>query len=142
MFIAVDFDGTIVSHKYPEIGKEKPFAIDTLIKLQEDGHKIILWTVREGDLLDNAVKFCADRGLRFYAINSRYPGEAWSGSGVSRKLVADVYIDDSNLGGIPEWDTIYRMISGKDPSNRRHKRKTALGRLIDRCKRSRRKFNK
>lgn len=142
MFIAVDFDGTIVSHKYPEIGKEKPFAIDTLIKLQEDGHKIILWTVREGELLDNAVKFCADRGLRFYAVNSRYPGEAWSGSGVSRKLVADVYIDDSNLGGIPEWDTIYQMISGKDPSNRRHKPKTALGRLIDRCKRSRRKFNK
>ena len=142
MFIAVDFDGTIVSHKYPEIGKEKPFAIDTLIKLQEDGHKIILWTVREGELLDEAVQFCAERGLEFYSVNSRYPGESWSGSGVSRKLVADVYIDDSNLGGIPDWATIYEMISGNDPSNRRHKRKTALGRLIDRCKRSRRKFNK
>ena len=57
MIIAVDFDGTIVEHKYPKIGKEIPFAIATLKHLQQDGHKLILWTVRENDLLDEAVEF-------------------------------------------------------------------------------------
>ena len=51
MTIAVDFDGTIVDHKYPDIGKEKPFAIDTLKQLAAEGNKLILWTSRDGDLL-------------------------------------------------------------------------------------------
>ena len=63
MVIAVDFDGTIVEHKYPRIGKEIPFAIATLKRLQEEGHRIILWTVREGDLLQQAVDFCRERVL-------------------------------------------------------------------------------
>ena len=53
MTIAVDFDGTIVEHRYPEIGKEKPFAIDTLKKLIAQRHQLILWSVREGKLLDD-----------------------------------------------------------------------------------------
>ena len=56
MYIAVDFDGTIVEHRYPKIGREIPFAIETLRRLREDGHLLILWTVREGRLLDEAVK--------------------------------------------------------------------------------------
>ena len=55
MTIAVDFDGTIVEHKYPEIGKEKPFAIDTLKQLAFEGHKLILWTSRDGKLLEDAI---------------------------------------------------------------------------------------
>lgn len=55
MIIAVDFDGTIVEHKYPAIGKEIPFAFETLRKLQTEHHKLILWSVREGKLLDEAV---------------------------------------------------------------------------------------
>ena len=58
MIIAVDFDGTIVEHKYPEIGKEMPFAIDTLKRLAAEHNKIILWSVREGKLLDDAVEYC------------------------------------------------------------------------------------
>ena len=59
MIIAVDFDGTVVTHEYPNIGKEIPFAIDTLKRLQTEGmHQLILWTVREGDLLTEAVEFC------------------------------------------------------------------------------------
>ena len=49
MIIAVDFDGTIVEHKYPKIGSELPFATDTLKMLIKDGHQLILWSVREGD---------------------------------------------------------------------------------------------
>ena len=69
MIIAVDFDGTIVEHKYPEIGRELPFAIETLKKLQQERHRLILWSVREGKLLQEAVDFCRERGLEFYAVN-------------------------------------------------------------------------
>ena len=72
MIIAVDFDGTIVEHKYPAIGKEIPFAFETLRKLQIEHHKLILWSVREGKLLDEAVTFCRERGLEFYAVNRDY----------------------------------------------------------------------
>lgn len=72
MIIAVDFDGTIVEHKYPEIGRELPFAIETLKKLQQERHRLILWSVREGKLLQEAVDFCRERGLEFYAVNSNY----------------------------------------------------------------------
>ena len=72
MNIAVDFDGTIVEHRYPAIGKEIPFAIETLKRLSDEGHRLILWSVREGDLLDEAVKWCEERGLRFYAVNRNF----------------------------------------------------------------------
>ena len=112
MIIAVDFDGTIVEHKYPKIGKEIPFAIATLKKLQQDGHKLILWTVREGDLLDEAVEFCRQRGVEFFAVNSNYPDENVDTSAIrSRKLKADMFIDDRNVGGLPDWGVIYEMIS-------------------------------
>ena len=75
MTIAVDFDGTIVEHKYPAIGRELPFAIETLKKLRDEHHRLILWTVREGRLLDEALAFCRDRGLEFYAVNRDYPEE-------------------------------------------------------------------
>lgn len=113
MTIAVDFDGTIVEHRYPEIGREIPFAIDTLKMLIKDRHKLILWTVREGELLEDAVNWCRERGVEFYAVNREYPEETkTSNPNFSRKLSAvDVWIDDRNIGGLPDWGTIYRMIS-------------------------------
>ncbi|BEG98811.1 BT0820 family HAD-type phosphatase [Bacteroides sedimenti] len=110
MIIAVDFDGTIVEHEYPQIGKEIPFAIETLKKLQDDQHRLILWTVREGRLLDEAIEFCRERGLEFYAANKDFPEEHGRGKGYSRKLKADLFIDDRNLGGLPDWGVIYQMI--------------------------------
>ncbi|NDV47861.1 hypothetical protein D0T49_12470 [Paludibacter sp. 221] len=111
MVIAVDFDGTIVTHEYPLIGKEIPFAIDTLKRLQtEFHHLLILWTVREGQELEDAVEFCRKRGLEFYAVNANYPEAALIGED-SRKVNADLFIDDKNLGGIPDWGVIYRMIA-------------------------------
>ena len=111
MIIAVDFDGTIVEHRYPAIGKELPFAIDTLRQLAAEGHRLILWTVREGQYLDDAVAFCRDRGLEFYAVNRDYPEEEPERNNrFTRKLKADLWIDDRNLGGLPDWGTIYEMI--------------------------------
>ena len=111
MVIAVDFDGTIVEHRYPEIGREIPFAIDTLKMLIADRHKVILWTVREGKLLDEAVEWCRERGVEFYAVNKDYPEEKKEYSNhFSRKIKAEVWIDDRNLGGLPDWGEMYTMI--------------------------------
>ena len=113
MNIAVDFDGTIVTHEYPNIGKELPFAVETLRQLQRDGHKIILWSVREGQLLEEAIEWCRARGLEFYASNKDYPEETRQDKHYSRKLKAELFIDDRNLGGLPDWGTIYRIINEK-----------------------------
>lgn len=114
MLIAVDFDGTIVEHKYPAIGPEIPFAIETLKKLKAERHKLILWSVREGKLLEEAVEFCRQRGLEFYAVNRDYPEEEkGQNNHYSRKLKADLFIDDRNLGGLPDWGTIYEMVTKK-----------------------------
>ena len=109
--IAVDFDGTIVTHEYPKIGTELPFATETLKMLIKDHHKLILWSVREGKLLDEAVEWCRERGGEFYAINRDYPEETTQNNNhFSRKLKADLFIDDGNLGGLPDWGMIYRMV--------------------------------
>lgn len=113
MTIAVDFDGTIVEHRYPKIGQERPFAIDTLKMLIAERHRLVLWTVREGELLDEAVEYCRQRGVEFYAVNKDYPEEKLTDSNYSRKLKVDLFIDDRNLGGLPDWGTIYRMIKEK-----------------------------
>lgn len=116
MIIAVDFDGTIVEHRYPEIGKEIPFATATLRRLIQDGHKLILWSVREGKLLEDAINWCNERGVHFYAVNTDIDEDAADFQGVklfSRKIKAHVFIDDRNLGGLPDWGTIYQMISNK-----------------------------
>lgn len=108
MIIAVDFDGTIVEHRYPEIGKPIPFAIETLLKLQREQHILILWTVREGRLLQEAIDYCAQQGLIFYAHNANFMEE--DRESAPRKLKADLFIDDRNLGGLPDWGVIYNAI--------------------------------
>ena len=112
MVIAVDFDGTIVENKYPEIGQERPFAIETLKMLQADRHRLVLWSCREGQLLDEALQWCRERGVEFYAANRDYPEETTDNNPhFTRKLKADLFIDDRNVGGLPDWGTIYRMVS-------------------------------
>lgn len=113
MTIAVDFDGTIVEHRYPEIGREIPFATDTLKMLIKEGHRLILWSVREGKLLDEAVEWCRERGVEFYAVNKDYPEEGREDRNFSRKLKVEMFIDDRNIGGLPDWGVIYKMITEK-----------------------------
>jgi len=107
--IAVDFDGTIVEHQYPEIGKEKLFAFQTLKELEKKGARLILWTFRTGKELDEAVEFCRKNGIEFYSVNKNYPEEIMDDS-VSRKIDADIYIDDKNIGGFPGWSDVWQMI--------------------------------
>ena len=110
LIIAVDFDGTIVEDAYPEVGKAKLFVFETLKELQKDGHRLILWTYRNGRKLDEAVAFCKKNDIEFYAVNKNYPEENFEGK-VSRKINADVFIDDRNIGGMLGWGEIYTLIT-------------------------------
>ena len=118
MIIAIDFDGTIVEHRYPKIGKEMPFALETIKALQKNQHQIILWTYRAGKELDEAIEFCKKKGVEFYAVNKNYPEEQFDET-ISRKINADLYIDDRNIGGFPGWGEIYRMICPPETGRRK-----------------------
>lgn len=112
LIIAVDFDGTIVDDAYPGIGNPKIFAFETLKELKKDGHRLILWTYRCGTKLEEAVEFCKKNGIEFYAVNKSYPEENFEGK-VSRKINADIFIDDRNVGGMIGWGEIYKMITNR-----------------------------
>lgn len=107
--IAVDFDGTIVEHEYPAIGKEKLFAFQTLKELEKMGARLILWTFRSGRELNEAVEFCRSNGIEFYAVNKNYPEEIFNDT-ISRKIDADIFIDDRNLGGFPGWSETWQIL--------------------------------
>ena len=118
MIIAVDFDGTIVEHEFPEIGKEKEGAFATLLKLKKAGHKLILWTCRNDNdtalngrkVLTEAVDFCAANGLVFDAVNDNIEG---IGFYPYPKMFADVYIDDRamwNCGFHVDWNMVSRRL--------------------------------
>lgn len=110
--IAVDFDGTIVDDEYPKIGKPKLFAFNTLLKLQSEGHRLILWTYRKGKALEEAVQFCKENGITFYAVNKSFPEEEYDPK-YSRKINADLFIDDRNIGGLVSWGEIHLQLLGE-----------------------------
>ena len=110
MKIAIDFDGTIVEDAYPDIGKPMLFAFETMKELQKQNHQLILWTYRSGEELEDAVKFCRENGIEFYAVNQSYPEEKLD-SGSSRKIHAHIFIDDRNIGGFPGWSLIWQILN-------------------------------
>lgn len=122
LIIAVDFDGTIVEDAYPGIGKPRIFAFETLKRLSNDGHQLILWTYRYGKKLEEAVEFCSENGIEFYAINASYPEEQFDAK-QSRKIHADLFIDDRNLGPIYGWGEIYQMLTKETPPELPKKKK-------------------
>ena len=91
--IAVDFDGTVVKHRYPDVGEDVPGAVDTLRDLVNNGHKLILNTMRSGETLQDAVDWFDVRRLPLYGINNNKRQSYWT---ASPKVWADVYIDDAN----------------------------------------------
>ncbi len=138
MKIAVDFDGTIVEHKYPQIGKELLFAFETLKQLIKQKHQVILWTYRAGKELDEAVEFCRENGVEFFAVNKNFPEEHYDGS-ISRKIDADVYIDDRNLGGFPGWSAVWQMLNS---SAEKGNREMDAVKSADKAKKTRKGFFK
>ena len=122
LIIAVDFDGTIVENAYPKIGKPLIFAFETLKKLQEDGHRLVLWTYRSGKRLDEAVEFCKKNRITFYAVNKSFPEEKFTPEH-SRKIHADIFIDDRNIGGFIGWGEIYQKLTKENIKPQIRKRK-------------------
>lgn len=94
---AVDFDGTLCENIWPDIGKPRHEVINWIKELQSRGHKMILWTCREGMLLVDALVWCADRGLFFDAVNDNLEEHKKKFEGNSRKILADFYIDDKAI---------------------------------------------
>ncbi|MHC1703038.1 MAG: BT0820 family HAD-type phosphatase [Tenuifilaceae bacterium] len=136
--IAVDFDGTIVEHRYPAIGEPKLFAFETLKEFQKRGFILILWTFRVGKELDEAVDFCRKNGIEFYAINKSYPEEVLDES-TSRKIDADIFIDDRNLGGFPGWSEVWqqmfpesKMVELEKKAVKKMRKPSFFGRLFNR----------
>jgi hydroxymethylpyrimidine pyrophosphatase-like HAD family hydrolase len=95
MYIGVDFDGTIVDHAYPDIGEPVPGAIETMKMFQEQGHQLILWTMRSGEELQAAVDYLEKNGINLFGINNNPTQKSWTDS---PKVYCHVYIDDAALG--------------------------------------------
>jgi hypothetical protein len=110
MILAIDFDGTIVTDAFPNIGEPLFFAIEMLLKFKENGEKLILWTCREDSYdrkyLTEAVEFCRSKGLEFDAINENVSDSPYNHLGKGRKVYADFYIDDKSLQ--PDWSAYYK----------------------------------
>jgi hypothetical protein len=124
--VAIDFDGTIVEHEYPDIGAEKLFAFETLREMQKRGFRLILWTYRTGKELEEALEFCRQRGVEFYAVNKSYPEEVYDET-VSRKIDVDLFIDDKNIGGFPGWSQIWQMLNTDIQEDQKRAQKTFAG---------------
>lgn len=102
--IAVDFDGTLCTNKWPEIGAPNVSFIEWLKVEAMRGTRLILWTCRTGDMLKKAVKWCENQGLYFDAVNDNVPEANEKFGSNSRKIFADVYIDDKSLSvRADEW---------------------------------------
>lgn len=115
--IAVDFDGTLCENRYPQIGKPNRETIDYIKKRQQDGAKIVLWTCRIDELLDDAVRWSRNQGLIFDAVNENMPEIIAEFGTDTRKIFANEYIDDRNASFALEfsskekqiiWDALYR----------------------------------
>lgn len=111
LMLAIDFDGTIVDHQFPEIGELRPNAVEVINKLYNEGHEITIWTCREGEDLEKAKQFLIDNGIPFHRFNANRPDQICLFNNDCRKVYADIYIDDRQVGGLPKnWEVIYLMV--------------------------------
>ncbi len=110
MTIAIDFDGTLCDGAYPAIGDPMPGAAEVLAALHRQGHYIIVWTCRKGAALNDARAWLDRRGMKYHSINENNPLNITTYGGDTRKVNADIYIDDRQLGGLPSWSEIGCML--------------------------------
>lgn len=95
MTIAIDFDGTCVTHEYPKIGRENEGCVDVLKELVHEGHKLILYTMRSGKHLKEAKDWFKEREIPLWGVNENPTQNAWT---TSPKIYANLYIDDAACG--------------------------------------------
>lgn len=118
MIIAVDFDGTISRGEYPAIAGEQPYAGVSLRRLHEAGHYIIIWTCRSGEQLLEAINWMLERGIPFDRVNDHSPANLAEYGQGSKKIYADCYIDDRNVGGFPGWKACVEAIERMEAKGR------------------------
>jgi hypothetical protein len=94
MVLAIDFDGTAVTHDYPRVGKDIGSA-PVLKELVQNGHQLILWTMRSGKELEDAVNWFAENDIPLYGVQRNPSQDTWTNS---PKCYAQIYIDDAALG--------------------------------------------
>ncbi len=111
MILAIDFDGTIARGKFPNIDGEQPYAKETIQKLKNDGHYIIIHTCRSDKQLLDAINWLLERGIPFDRVNDNEPTNVAKYGNNSRKVYAHLYIDDKQVGGLPNWEEIYSLIT-------------------------------
>ncbi|HPI45373.1 MAG TPA: hypothetical protein PLH91_09080, partial [Tenuifilaceae bacterium] len=114
------------------------FAFETLRELQKRGFVLIMWTVREGKSLEEAVEFCRSNGVEFYAVNRNHPEEVMD-SETPRKLLVDIFIDDRNIGGFVGWSKVWELLCPSVPDHiaeknllNQYKKKNFFQRLLSR----------
>lgn len=119
VILAVDFDGTICTLSYPEIGRERIGAKETINQLYDEGYFIVINTCRSDDGKDKAAQIAKDflklRGIKYHAFNENLPHLIEFYGCDTRKISADVYIDDKCLFEIPSWEQKYNLIKSKYP---------------------------
>lgn len=110
---AVDFDGTLCEKAWPNIGEPKHDIINWMKSLRKEGHKVILWTCREGMQLVEAIAWCADQGLFFDAVNDNLEDHKSKFKNNPRKVFADYYIDDK---AVYPTDMLYESPNTHNPT--------------------------
>ncbi len=107
LILAIDFDGTVCEHIYPRVGDPLPNAFEVLKRFREKGDRLILWTCREGMFLNEAIDFCKSHGIEFEEHNNNVREQDYA---KSRKIYADLYIDDRMVGGFPGWIAVEKEV--------------------------------
>ena len=111
MIIAIDFDGTIHNGVYPDIGDPIEGAIEAIRQIKEDGNFIIIWTCRESKRNDEMIEWLDKNKIPFDSINENASFMIEKFNSDSRKIFADIYIDDRNIGGLPKWEQITKTLN-------------------------------
>jgi len=111
--LGIDFDHTICNSSFPELGPEMDDAGDTIRKLVEEGYGVVINTCRSNEALGMAIGYLRRRNIPYHYINCNFPHLIELYNSDTRKVSADVYIDDKNLGGFPGWKKAYKIINKK-----------------------------
>ena len=109
--ISIDYDDTIGYQDFPRSGTIKPNAKEVINRLYDEGHHILIWTCRAFDRLETAKEYLKECGVKYHLINENLIHNIEKYGGDTRKQSAHIYIDDRQLGGIPDnWLVIEEMI--------------------------------
>ncbi len=109
MIIAIDFDGVIVMDEYPAIGEPLPHMVEIMRSLF-DRHTLIINTCRMGTYATDAIRALGVMDVPFHFFNQNSPEQTEKYGSECRKISADLYLDDKNLGGFPGWETVFNEV--------------------------------